>query len=160
MSRASRACLRATRLAGSRCHARPTGSRVRGRRRRGRGKCGLFTFARSQIPSRAGGMCGGRPPSRRVLLQVECGSPNGSAAEVAGHYGCDMHRSSPPSRHAWSNAVPACRQSGYGGSPTESPSHKGFLRAKNEITSWHGYGLTSRRELSALAEGAGVHAFG
>ena len=48
----------------------------------------------------------------------------------------------------------------YGGSPTKSPSHKGFLRAKNEITSWHGYGPTSLRELSALAEGAGVHAFG
>ena len=44
----------------------------------------------------------------------------------------------------------------YGGSPTEPLSHRGFLRTKNEITSWHGYEPTSLRELSALAEGAGV----
>jgi hypothetical protein len=30
------------------------------------------------------------------------------------------------------------------------------LRAKNEITSWHRYGPTSLRDLSALAEDAGV----
>ena len=44
----------------------------------------------------------------------------------------------------------------YGESPIESLSHRCFLRAKNEITSWHGYDPTSLRELVALAEGAGV----
>ena len=44
----------------------------------------------------------------------------------------------------------------YGETLIESLSHRGFLRAKNEIISWHGYEPTSLRELFALAEGAGV----
>ena len=43
----------------------------------------------------------------------------------------------------------------YGGSPIESLSHKGFLRTKNEITSWHGYGRP-RCENCPPWEGAGV----
>jgi hypothetical protein len=94
------------------------------------------------------------PEAKFSCALEECAAVIGHLAEYCSGWNVDRQMGAPPRSRA--TMVVTCTEAahrpvmlgpmpfrlvanpGYGGSPTGSPSHKGFLRAKNEITSWHG----------------------